>query len=303
MEKNAEQSAGTENTGSDDSTSAEASVEQRAREMGWLPKEEFPGAPDNFIPADQFVERGEQMMPFVKAENRKLRGEFQAAQAELRQNRQLLQAANESIEELKNFNIQIARDRAKSRRSEIAGAIKEARESGDVEKELELTDELSELNETIREAEPAKRRSSERPNERPTGEDPQSNPEFRSWQEAHPWFGSDRRKTSVAMAIANELRESEPGLKGKSFLDKVAEETERTLGGNPKRNGSSRVEGSRSGAMSSSGEDSSGKSYADLPQDARDACERQSKRLVGEGRAFKNLQEWRKHYVKQYFNS
>lgn len=282
------------------SESSSPSIETRAREMGWVPKEEFRGDPENFIPAEDFVSRGEQMLPFLKAQNRKTSQELQSTRRELQQTRQLLQAATESIDELKNFNSQIARDRAKSRRSEIAQAIKEARDAGDVDKELELSDELSELNTAIREAEPAQKRKDKPPASSST--DHSQNPEFREWQESHPWFGTDRRRTSVAMGIANELRESEPDLKGRPFLDRVAEETELTLGGNPKRNGSSRVEGTRGGATGSV-EEPRGQSYADLPQDAKAACERQAKRLVGEGRAFKDLQSWRKHYTKQYFNS
>ena len=44
-----------------------------------------------------------------------------------------------------------------------------------------------------------------------------------------------------------------------------------------------------------------GRSFADLPADARDACDRQGRKLVGEGRAFKDMNAWRSYYVNLYY--
>jgi uncharacterized membrane protein YqaE (UPF0057 family) len=40
-------------------------VIDKATKMGWTPKTEFRGDPDKWRPADEFVERGENMLPFV----------------------------------------------------------------------------------------------------------------------------------------------------------------------------------------------------------------------------------------------
>ena len=42
------------------------------------------------------------------------------------------------------------------------------------------------------------------------------------------------------------------------------------------------------------------KTYADLPPEAKQACENFAKKLVGPGRAYKTVEEWRKAYVARY---
>ncbi|MGB8345426.1 MAG: hypothetical protein WCD86_11110, partial [Ktedonobacteraceae bacterium] len=43
-------------------------VEQKAMKMGWTPLDKFKGDPDKWRPADEFVERGENMLPIIKAQ-------------------------------------------------------------------------------------------------------------------------------------------------------------------------------------------------------------------------------------------
>ena len=44
-----------------------------------------------------------------------------------------------------------------------------------------------------------------------------------------------------------------------------------------------------------------GKTYNDLPPDAKIACDGWSKQLVGEGRRHKTLADWRASYTKTFF--
>src|SRR3990167_3523430 len=48
------------------------SVEEKALELGWRPKEEYKGDPEKFVSAEEFVKRGENIMPILKANNAKL---------------------------------------------------------------------------------------------------------------------------------------------------------------------------------------------------------------------------------------
>ena len=43
-----------------------ATVEEKAKQMGHVPKEEWKGAPDKWRPAADFVERGENIIPIMK---------------------------------------------------------------------------------------------------------------------------------------------------------------------------------------------------------------------------------------------
>jgi hypothetical protein len=115
--------------------------------------------------------------------------------------------------------------------------------------------------------------------------------------EDNPWFGTDERKTMKAMGIAQVLR-SDPeneALQGRAFFDRVKEELE---GRSSPR--ADKVSGGRpTGAGGGSGGGS--KAFADMPSDAKEACDRQGKKLVGEGRAFKDMAAWRSYYANLYF--
>ena len=47
-------------------------VEDRAMKQGWLPKEKFRGNPELWRPAEEFVRRADEMMPIMKATNKRL---------------------------------------------------------------------------------------------------------------------------------------------------------------------------------------------------------------------------------------
>lgn len=47
-------------------------------------------------------------------------------------------------------------------------------------------------------------------------------PEFRNWQAANPWFGTDRPKTEFALLYAKQLRQEHPDLIGRPFFDAVS---------------------------------------------------------------------------------
>ena len=82
-------------------------------------------------------------------------------------------------------------------------------------------------------------------------------------------------------------------LQGKSFYDKVLEVMNESSAPRASKVSESRPTGQSGG--------SSGRSYASLPADAREACDRQGKKLVGEGRAFKDMSAWRSYYTKLFY--
>lgn len=282
-------------------------VISRAKEMGWSPKEEWRGNPDQWIDADAFVERGETLMPILKANNRKLTSELHSTRAQLSEAQRIIQANTEAIEELKKFNTTSLRQQATAQKKELAKAIAEARREGNFEEELDLTERLNETTRVLKETEEQPRGTKPKPNgQAPSGSgepNPAEHPEFKAFVEENPWFNKDRRKTSLALAIAEELR-SDPEWKsvvGKPFFDKVVKEVNETLGGEPKPQ-SSKVEGGVGNGTSSNGNGSSrGKGYSSLPSDAKAACDKQAARLVGEGRAYKTIDDWRKAYAQKYF--
>lgn len=263
----------------------EASFEVRAKEMGWSPKEQFRGDPEKWIPAEEFVRRGEELLPIVRADNRKLRDEVGSLRGETQNLKSQLKAAQESIDALKEFNSAANREKVEAARRETARALKEAQSEGDTEKVLELQDQLEEQTTALREAKA-------QPKAPPTP--PQEDPIFSQWKAENDWYGKDRRKTAFATGVAEDLRANGEKATGRAFLDKVAAEVDKQFNERPL---AGKVEGD---AQPGNSGGPRGRSFADLPADAKAACDRMATRLVGDGRAFKTIADWRKHYAAEY---
>src|SRR3990167_1213125 len=63
-------------------TPAVREVEAKAGEMGWKPKDEYKDDPDKWRPADEFLRRGEEILPFVQKENRRLKERLSKVETE-----------------------------------------------------------------------------------------------------------------------------------------------------------------------------------------------------------------------------
>jgi len=273
-------------------------VEVRAKELGWVPVEEFKGDPERWVDAETFVRRGEEMMPLLRAENKKLRTRIESTEGELVQVKNLLKASAESIEELKRFNSTVAKERAKDTKRQLVTAIAEARREGDVETEVELQDQLRETTTAIAEAD-----------KKPVVASPAApattelSSTFKEWMTENTWFGENKRKTALAMGVAEELKANPAtaNLPEKQFLAKVTEEVNAMFETAAPRKSAKVEEGARGNGGDATGATSRGRAFSDLPPEAKAACEAQAKRLVGAGRAFKDVTEWRKHYVTKYY--
>jgi hypothetical protein len=274
---------------------SEPEVEARAKEMGWAPKEEWRGKPEHWIDADTFVARGEEILPIVKENNKRLQSEVSILKNELMEAKETIKASSEAIEELKNLNSVDTRKKMEEQKTALKSQLVEAKKEGDHVKEVELQDQLDIHNAALREAQ--KEPPKPEPKVVPKATE---DPAFVAWKQDNPWFGTEVRKSSIAVAIATEMR-ADPqynNLTGKSFFDKVSEEVDRTLGGGQQRR--SKVEGAN-GAGGSGGGREATHSFADLPQDAKDACKRTASRVVGKGRAFATESDYQKHYTQKFF--
>jgi hypothetical protein len=275
-------------------------IEVRAKEMGWVSKDAFHGDPEKWVDAETYVKRGETFIPYLQATTRRQIEEIERLRGENNQTRTALKAAQESIDALKEFNSAANRKAAKEQRENLVSEIAEASKEGDHEKVAELTVKVAEQTATIAAAEASKPKTNGAPvSEAATGTDYTKTPEFVAWKAENPWFGVDKRKTAVSFAVADELRSNpaNANLLGRPFWDKISEEVDRTFGGNQRRQGPSKTEGD----TRSTGGGGNGKSFADLPADAKAACEKQASKLVGKDRAFADMGAWRKHYAEKYF--
>lgn len=280
-----------ENTASVESV-VPAEVQQAAEKMGWIPPSRFRGDPARFVDADVYIERGEAVLPIVKEQNKRLHAELENLRGESRKTAAALKAAQDSISHIEERHTVDTQKAVEAARRQVKLQLSAASEAGDHDGVAELTDRLTQLNTT---PPPVKQAPPEPPQ---TFQPP---PDLAEWNAENPWFGTNKRKTALALGIAQELRDAGESGVGRAFFDKVAAEVAKELGGgNVDTPRGDKVEGARNGSDS---EVRSGnrKGYASMPADARAACDADSRRFVGSDKKYKSQQEWRNRYAEIYF--
>lgn len=274
---------------------SKATVEQQAaaEKLGWIPASRFKGDPERFIDADAYIERGETVLPIVKEHNKRLQGQVESLTAESAATKAALKAAQDAIEQIEERHSVETQKAVAAARKQVKEQLAKASEDGDHEGVAELTDQLTQLN-AAEEKPPEKKAAAAPPAFVP-------HPDLKAWNEENSWFGTSRRKTALALGIAQELREAGEKSVGRPFYDLVAAEVEKETGGSKKAEPrGDKVEGARN---SDEGEVRSGgkKSYANLPADAKTACDADGKRFIGADKKYKTAAEWRQRYAEIYF--
>ena len=275
-----------------------ADLESRARKMGWLPEDREKGPKEHWVDAETYVKRGEEILPLLPATNKKLTDRIaQQEQSNANLVTQLAEA-KDAIEALKESNSAANKERVKDQKQELLTALAAAKKDGDVDQEVALTDQLSELNVSLREA-------AQRPAERKSITDqpvPQLTPAARQWMADNPWFGQDKRRTGLAMGLADEYKSQGGVLGTPEHFEFIDQEMDKMFDGNAaRRERGGKTEGVTTSTGGGGGGGSArGHSFADLPQEAQKACRDAADRLVGPAKKYKTLAEWQKRYVDVY---
>lgn len=278
-------------------TTAEAKADEPSPEllteaegMGWQPKESYRGDPERWVDAATFVEKGRHVLPIITKNNERLHGELQSTKAEVGKLQELLKASQESIQALEEYHTTETARRVELAKKEVVARLKQARQENDVDAEVDLNQELGELNAAQAEAKkkPAEKKTAEPP--------PPLDAAFVQWSKENPWFGTDEKRTRLALAVGEEMRVLGDTRQGPTFLNDVTKQVEERLGGK-KPNGATKVEGARGNG---GGGGSAKKTFADLPAEARASCMSFSARLVGPGRRYKTAADWQAAYTTKY---
>lgn len=271
-----------------------APIEQEARSMGWVPKEEFRGDEARWVDAETFVEKGRTMVPLLRHTNRELEQKLATTSGEVARLKGLVEASQEAITALKEYHDEDTKRQVQKAKTALMAELTQAKADGNTALEVQLTDELLELNLASRAAAEAGKAAPPKQEVKPQ---PAADPDFVAFTSDNPWFGADVRKTNRALGIAQMLRAdpTNDALSGRQFYAKVLKEMDMMDPGSHQQ--VSKVAGSNTSGGSRSG----GKGFSDLPPDAKEACAKQAKRLVGTGRAFATNEAWQAHYAEQYF--
>lgn len=222
--------------------------EAEARKMGWSAPDEFKGDPAKHVDAETFVKRGEEMMPFLKAQNKKLLARLDQAERTAKQAAEFFSKAEQRAYERAVADI----------RAEQEAAV----ESGDVNAHRAAADKLDKL-------------------EKPAGPvdvaaiNPTEAAEaLIDWRRENKWFGSNALMTDYAELEADKMLKAGmmPGPEHLAAIrSKVEAKFPEEFGdkGDPEPRKRSAVDGGNTIPPRRGG-----RTYNDLPPAAKDICDK-----------------------------
>jgi hypothetical protein len=238
----------------------ESDFEARAREDGWMPEAEWKGDPAKWIPAEEFVKRGENFLPIVNAKLRKERertAKLEADVNELREgNKQFLQFHEQTLAKERKEREQAIAELEAERKKAVTNGDGEAFDAADKE---------------IKRLEAARATA-------PSSSPPTPSPHVLKWKEENPWYDTDVGMTKLADRLSNALALEQPNLKGKPFLDKLSEMVKEVL---PHKFQNPRREQSTTESHERRPQSKTGRAYEDLPEEAKAACDKFVKTMPG----------------------
>ncbi|MCF4166342.1 hypothetical protein L2U69_11860 [Zavarzinia compransoris] len=247
-------------------------VEQRARRMGWTPKEEFRGDPEKWIDAGSFVERADNELPIARAQMRRYEEQIGKLQKHL-----VKLEATMGEQERRGYERAIADIKARQEKAVSEG-------------------DLAGFKAADKEAEDLRRAMQERT----APQRPDVDPALSDWMGENEWFTDDRTMHAYASGVYTEISLKmgrDPNTVDRARLDRVTKEVRKRFPekfDSPPEDGDEPSAPRRTAAVEgvSAGRSRRGKGYADLPADAKAAADR----FVKQG-LFKSADE----YAKEYF--
>jgi hypothetical protein len=242
-------------------------TQKEARLFGWVPKEEFRGSEDDWVDAEVFVKRGKEINPILRKNNELLMKKLDEKAKEI-------DSIKASVEEFKKFQKESFERKTAEYEVQIAQLKSQKREAiaeGNGDLVVDIDDQLDSLKEAQREAKEASKAKPEP--EQPAQVSIPDDPELQGWLNKNTWFGNDIEMTELANTLGSSVRKQFPHLTSRAFLEKLDDKIREYM---PNKFLGNKAKGSAvdsSGSVRGTG--SSGKkSYDNLPDDAKQACDR-----------------------------
>lgn len=196
-----------------------AEIERRARNLGWHPKDEYLGPPGKWVDAATFIKRGEDILPVLRDNNKRLLERTDRQTTEIYELKKSLTEQSEVLKELREI-ARTSNDRGYARAvAELKSQQRDAVASADTEKFEKVTEQIEEI-------ERARATTFAPAPKQPVPEKPSVAPEIEQFISENDWFTAD---TVLNQAMQNEhvlLRRMKPGL---SLEDNLAEAKEAVM--------------------------------------------------------------------------
>lgn len=240
-------------------------VEARAKRLGWVPAEEFKGDPAKHRSAEEFLDRGETLLPILKRDNDKLHEGMSRLERRLAEQ-------EKTFGQFAEFATK-AEERAYRRAlTELEAKRDAAIETADVNGAKSAQRQIDELN---KDAAPKVEKSK-------TEDTPRVDPTVTAWISENDWFDKDPALRGFALKVFDKLEKATPGRSKSEMLaetkQKVMDKFPEDFGINPKREGAGAVNEPGGGTAPKK---KTGKNYEDLPAEAKKACDKFVKTIPG----------------------
>ena len=242
---------------------------QEAIDTGWQPEEQFKGDKSKWRPADEWVERGRNLIPIIKSQVKDYKGKIDYLESQLESQKK----TTERILKMNENNSKRAYEQAKRK---LSAKQMEAVKDGDTEKWARLKEEEDKLE----------------PPEQVQPEQPSESPVFTTWKGSNTWYGQDSDMSLFADSYGKTLENS--GKTYEQILSEVETKVKEVFPHkfeNPARNAPPAVE---SPSVSAPSPAKNKNTYAGLPADAKKMCNQD----VGDG-LYKSKEDWVKAYYEE----
>lgn len=276
--------------GDDNAGAADAAIEERARRIGWSPKDEFRGDPEKWMPAKEYVDRGEQILPIMVERNRRLDDRLSKSERNEKALRdqvtEISGKLDEAVTTFREFRTatsnveQRAYDRAKA---ELEAEQRQAVIDADPAKYDKAKQQLDDLEKTAPKPPPTEQRREPDRREEERRE-PERRVEARNdqveisetakiWVEGNPWFLSDKKAGRLATVLhgtnlADGMSEADSLADVRTQMETVRPD----LFENPRRRAPASVESPSGNPPRRRA--NGGRTFDDLPADAKSAYQR-----------------------------
>lgn len=276
----------------------ERDYDAEARDMGWVEETKYRGPKGQWVDAKTFVEKGEHILPILRANRDKLRQENLTKDKEIANLKATVEANNKAVKALQKIHNEETDRRVDAAIKETKEKLKLAHEAGDFDAVVELNESLTDLKESKKEAK-EEEQEAKHPNTNDQGE---LTADFKAWHKENAWFGNmdnpeDRKRTREIYRIGEDLRDEGDTTQGRPFFDKCLEILEEREG---KKVSNQSVRKSRVEGNDNTQRKSGGRAFDNLPKEAKEACHDYSETLVGPGKMYKTVKEWEDAYAKTY---
>lgn len=250
-----------------------SAVEARARETGWVPKDEWRGDPEKWKPAEKYVEFAENNLGLTKKEL----ASANAAIAKLQADMKALLSGMQTRER-REYERGLAEAEARRDAAVAAGDVQAFRAA---EKDMRNLQKEAQADAPL---------------------EPALSPEFKAWQEQNAWYDDDLDMTDWADRMGPRVMKK-AGWDGNSIPTKAHwDAVTAAIKGkfpekfeNPRRNVGSGTEGRTAGLSRPRGN-----GWDDLPPEVRQIA-MSSSSLIGKGKAY--AFQTREEYAKAYFGN